>query len=86
MANWQKKINIESFIRLNDDDSDASAKKIAGMIADVLSKEYPSAHSDQSALYVIIQKLRKAKTQARVNKILEELYDWADVNLVWLGA
>lgn len=86
MANWTKKLPVNSIIRLNDENNNKSATKIAGMIADLLTKEYPNAHSDQSALYVIIQGFRKAKTQARVNKLLEQLYNWADVNLVWLDA
>jgi len=86
MANWKKQLPVNRIITDNDKDDNKSAQKIAGMIADLLNKEYPNAHSDQSALYGIIQRFRRAKTQASVNKAIELLYDWADVNLVWLDA
>jgi hypothetical protein len=83
--NWRKTIEIKSALDL-DKDSDESAIEVCKKLAEILNKEYPFAHSDQSALYLIIQDLQKVKTQCLANKAIEKLYDWADLNKVWLNS
>lgn len=83
MANWRYKIELGEVLRqisenydLNRAEEDCPVEvKIA--VATEVEKAAPLAHFGK--------RIRRAKTIAKVNRILQEVYNEADYSKVWCG-
>ena len=87
MTRWRKTIEIKQF--LSDDDSPENARTVAGQIAAVLKRQAEYREEDWD-FCMIAEDLADMATSddatcADLNLTLDDLYDWADVNRVWIG-
>ena len=94
MTQWRKTIELKQF--LGEDTSDASARRCAKDVYETLSLE-PESETDYR-LAEIIDELsdlsRESSSDAYggrfslcdwLNAVLNQLYDWADSERVWIG-
>jgi len=87
MANWRYTIDIKSYI------DKFEAAEAAYYIAKALREgaQRPEAEDDRDMLleyadvFDDLHGLGEDCYDEDVNETLEDLYDWADANLVWLG-
>lgn len=82
MTRWIKTIDIKQ--HLTDEETPEAAKRVGAAIAKTV--EFGTRHwVGDLALEEILDNLRNVEDTDDVNNWLEELYNWADRNLVWLG-
>jgi len=79
---WKIKLNIHSILS-QEDETDETAVKIANELADYLEIELKKANIDSCK--EIIEELRISQHEYEVNDALQNLYDWADEERIWLG-
>ena len=83
MANWQYKINLLGVLEKANDDHDLSIHEdpcpedVKEAIALEISKAPP--------LKYLANRVKNCKTIAALNRILNRIFDVADVSLVWCG-
>lgn len=77
MANWRYKIRIKQYL-----DGDELTPEVIHGVADTIkeSRDY----STDIYLQEIVFQLEKAKNVKSFNNSLDDLYDWADAELVWI--
>ena len=75
MTNWRKRVLVgEAFELFDTEGFEASRDAVIA----ILERELPEAPPP------ILGRLKRAKTERGFNSAWDTLYDWADVNLVWL--
>ena len=85
MTNWRKTVNIKDLI--DTDESPEAAERVAHAIAARLHKAFQDTNDD---LTIILENLNDIKATdkhpiSHLNWLLDELYDWADAERIWLG-
>ena len=75
MTNWRKQVQLGDEFELFDSEGFEAARDAA---VTKLRAELPEAPGH------IIGQMAKSKTERGLNAALDKLYDWADVNLVWV--
>lgn len=84
MANWKKRINIHAILRKwNEEFEKGSANE--DEIAVSCAKELFDLLTSRLSEYPFLDGFEYATNQDELNEALDNLYDWADDNLVWLG-
>ena len=83
MANWQKHVSIaEATDRYESDVARYGEGKGVELTKErllkVLAKELPELPGTVTGAF------KRAKTERGLNSALDKLWDWADVNLVWV--
>ena len=76
---WRKTVNIKPLL-----DPSEPASVVAKRIAEKLQLGL-GADQDAWAMQEIIARFNDAEDVEEVDNILDDLYDWADANRVWLG-
>jgi hypothetical protein len=80
---WRRTIDLKQF--LSDDDSDENARKVAGRIATVLRRQPEYDEVNFSSLAMVVQDLETVENARELNETLDEVYDWADGERIWIG-
>lgn len=82
---WKMSVNIKPLI--GDDVSEEGAKRAGKGISDLLSRRLlvRDHYATDQTLRNIIDGLGEVEDVDEFNDVLEDLYDWADENRVWLG-
>jgi len=75
MTNWRKQIDLADAWRLYDTKGFMASRDAAVV---VLEKELPELPTN------IIGRLKRARTERGFNNALDEMWDWADANRVWI--
>lgn len=90
MARWIKTLNIKDL--LSEDNSPEEARRLAGEISTRLRTLPPGMLNDREMQGILeafgeISETGAVQTESvdEFNNVLTMLYDWADVNRVWLG-
>jgi len=81
---WLKTINIKQFLSEETRDIEI-VKNIGESIAGALTRGTKRFKCDTYGLDDILDMLRDIESLEDFNETLDELYDWADRNRVWLG-
>lgn len=78
---WKTTIDIKKLMNECRDDTPEAINKLGNQVSDLLAK--------QDAFFrpsiKIINDFKKVDDNNSFNAVLEKLYDWADINGVWLG-
>jgi len=84
---WQWKIGIKDL--LSDDPTDKVAVSVGAEIAKRLRHGLPGLADGNNDAYDIfgdlLYNLEHIESVEHLNVMLDELYDWADTNRLWLG-
>lgn len=88
MRRWRKTVNIKQF--LSDDGSPENAAKVASQIATLLKAECPLEVQEDDELSEIVEWMECISADDDdacdiLNGHLDDLYNWADTNRVWMG-
>jgi len=87
MKRWRKKVNIKQF--LSDDGSPENAAKVARQIVGLLKSECSQEIGEDDELAEIVGWMECIEVEEDaceiLNCYLNDLYDWADANRVWMG-
>ena len=83
MANWKKTVNVANLIRQyqRDDVEDIDVAAYAAAILKLLEKELPEYEH-------YLQDIANDKDSPEWHELeyeLDQLYDYADANLIWMG-
>ena len=83
MTQWRYHLAIKDLFTDDDDVTDMEARRIGKQIAERLkgSRDYPADYELQR----IADFFADAESVDEVNDSLVDLYDWADMNLVWIA-
>ena len=82
---WKTTVNIKPLI--GEDDSEEGAERAGDLIGALLSLKLlvHDQYATDQTLRNIIDGLSNVADVDEFNDVLEDLYDWADENRVWLG-
>ena len=85
MANWRRTVNIKDL--LTDDDSPAECKRVAQAMAARLRGKFSEPGDELLDIIESFEGLEATDNRplAVLNDILDNLYDWADAERIWLG-
>lgn len=88
MKRWRKTVNIKQF--LSEDGSPENAAKVAGQIAGLLRAECALEIKEDENLAETVEWIECIDATDEdaceiLNYHLNDLYDWADANRVWMG-
>ena len=83
MSKWKRMVNIKPLI--GEDSSDSGAQECARNISALLQDKLMDLLTHDNDLADIVDAFGAVETCDDVNSALDELYDWADHNLIWLG-
>lgn len=83
MANWKEKIELAEVLRKVSDENDLSEveRVCPKVVKDALCKEITKS----SRLKHFVPRIRSARSIAAVNRVIEQVYNTADVEKVWCG-
>lgn len=85
---WDRTLRIKHLF--SKDSDDATARETAMQIATVLkgstwAREDQTRYGDASDVLHLVNRLRRVTTLKRLNTLLDELYDLADADRVWIA-
>lgn len=80
---WKRRVNIKPFI--TEDDSPEGAKRTAANISNELRQGLNYTEFDTWELHTILDGFGDCGSADDLDTCLEDLYDWADQNRIWLG-
>ena len=84
MTNWKCRINLAAVLQSYDDNEDnipSAGRQTAALIR--MSDAYQQTLF-KSYLETLAERFEQAKTEASFNKVLNVLYNYADINLIWI--
>lgn len=85
---WDRTLRIKHL--LSKDSDDETARETARQIAAALkgstwAREDKTRYGDASEVQYLVTRLRRTTTLKRLNALLDELYDLADADRVWIA-
>lgn len=83
---WIHTVQLKDLLDVEEDVNREEAKRLGGEMAlRLLSPEMRQKYGHDIVLQEIIERFQEdCMSQPDFNDILEDLYDWADVNRVWI--
>lgn len=82
---WKRTVNIKDL--LTDDDSPPECERVAKAIARRLRTAFPEPRDDLEDIVCDFENISAddKRPELLINGSLDDLYDWADAERVWLG-
>ncbi len=84
MTTWKYEVNIKDLLDV-DEPTDADANRIGVTIAARLTQAFSARMEDDTQLEDIVQAMEEIADVEDFDNILENLYDYADAEGIWLG-
>jgi len=83
MVEWKYKLDLLNILKQYE--KGKSFEEVKKEATEVLEKFRNEYFSDDEILIEVIERLKNAEDTNEFDDALDELYDWADENRVWLG-
>jgi hypothetical protein len=85
MANWKYQINLSDiFENVEDQPIETTAMEIYKRFINFMSA-HPSLFKDEYSIEDTINDLKYCESTEEIDSLLSELYDFADVNRIWIN-